>query len=130
MTPWSEPHRTPQSSQLMMGRLGPSPKPMSGCSARSGTGDYAEPGPGCRRRCSLVISGTTGRCCRLADPRVRPALPAAVGAGVWTAGGGSRQLAGVAWRGRTTAAGDFRYDVLLAGLAEWLTAQDGQPAPE
>jgi hypothetical protein len=33
-------------------------------------------------------------------------------------------------RGRTTAAGDFRYDVLLAGLAEWLTAQDGQPAPE
>ena len=27
--------------------------------------------------------------------------------------------------GRTTAAGDFRYDVLLAGLAEWLTAQDG-----
>ena len=33
-------------------------------------------------------------------------------------------------RGRTTAAGDFRYDVLLAGLAAWLTAQDGQPAPE
>lgn len=26
--------------------------------------------------------------------------------------------------------GDSRYDVLLAGLAEWLTAQDGQPAPE
>lgn len=25
--------------------------------------------------------------------------------------------------------GDQRYDVLLAGLAEWLTAQDGQPAP-
>ena len=26
--------------------------------------------------------------------------------------------------------GDVRYDVLLAGLAEWLTAQDGRPAPE